>query len=112
MKRSTNGILTTHQGSLPRPQELLEMLVAMEADGKPNNPKAFEAAVQRAVAEMVKREADTGIAVINDGEMSKYSYSLYVKDRLMGIEGQSTTAFAGNAVYNEEFPEFVARRGP
>ena len=89
MKHSTQRILTTHTGSLPRPADLQQMLAARDR-GEPIDRDAFEARVRAAVQEVVQQQARCGIDVVNDGEMSKISYSTYVKDRLTGFEGQST----------------------
>ena len=89
MKRSVDRILTTHTGSLPRPADLAEMMLARE-EGKPIDPYALEARVRAAVQEIVRRQADAGLTVINDGEVSKPSYVSYVKDRLTGFGGEST----------------------
>ena len=89
MKQSTQRILTTHTGSLPRPADLQQMLAARDR-GEPLDRDAFEARVRAAVQEVVQQQALCGIDVVNDGEMSKISYSTSVKDRLTGFEGQST----------------------
>ena len=80
-------ILTTHTGSLPRPDDLLEMVRAQES-GQPVDQAVMAARVRSAVAEVVKRQIDTGIDLVNDGEMSKPSYAHYVKDRLSGFKGE------------------------
>ena len=67
MKRSTERLLTTHTGSLPRPPDLLRMLEALDA-GTPPDPGAFETRVRRAVAEVVRQQADAGVDIANDGE--------------------------------------------
>src|SRR6266446_8077213 len=91
MKQSSQRILTTHTGSLPRPNDLQKMLYAKER-GEQVDQVAFETKVQEAVQAVVRRQAACGIDVVNDGEMSKISYSTYVKDRLTGFEGQSAQA--------------------
>ncbi len=91
MKHSTQRILTTHTGSLPRPADLQQMLAAQDR-GEPIERAAFEARARAAVQEVVQRQVRCGIDVVNDGEMSKISYSTYVKDRLTGFEGQSAQA--------------------
>ena len=88
MKRSVKKILTTHTGSLPRPEGLLALLAAKEA-GTLTDRAEFDAAVRDAVAETVRKQVEAGVDVINDGEMSKVGYSTYVKDRLTGFEGES-----------------------
>jgi 5-methyltetrahydropteroyltriglutamate--homocysteine methyltransferase len=105
MKRSTERILTTHTGSLPRPDDLLAMLDAVDA-GTMLDPGAFEARVRRAVAEVVRREVDAGVDVVNDGEQGKIGYATYVRQRLTGFGGQSTVR--GRADW-ADFPEAAAR---
>ena len=88
MKLSTGRFLTTHTGSLPRPDDLIRMMFAKE-EGVPVDPAALGARVRSAVAEVVRKQAEAGIDVINDGEVSKPSYATYIKDRLSGFEGTS-----------------------
>ena len=86
MQHSRDRILTTHVGSLPRPDYLRPLILAKE-DGKPVDATAFDAAVSRAVDEWVARQVAIGIDVVSDGEASKASYSTYLKDRLTGFGG-------------------------
>lgn len=88
MRRSETRILTTHTGSLPRPDNLMQMMIARE-QGQPISASDLASAVQAAVAETVKRQVATGIDIISDGEMSKVGFANYVKDRLTGFGGQS-----------------------
>jgi 5-methyltetrahydropteroyltriglutamate--homocysteine methyltransferase len=88
VRRSTGRFLTTHTGSLPRPEDLIRTMFAKE-EGVPVDPSALAARIRTAVAEVVRKQADAGIAVVNDGEMSKPSYATYVKDRLTGFGGDS-----------------------
>jgi 5-methyltetrahydropteroyltriglutamate--homocysteine methyltransferase len=88
MKRSTERILTTHTGSLPRPDDLIRMMFAKE-EGVPVDPAALGARIAAAVADVVAKQAQAGIDVVNDGEMSKPSYATYIKDRLHGFGGAS-----------------------
>ncbi|MGH6739891.1 MAG: hypothetical protein ACREDY_12830 [Bradyrhizobium sp.] len=81
MQRSTDRFLTTHTGSLPRPDDLIRMMYAKE-EGVQVDPQALAARVREAVTDVVKRQAEAGVDLINDGEMSKPSYATYVKDRL------------------------------
>src|SRR5207244_12033879 len=85
MQTRTNKILTTHTGSLPRPEDVQHMLAAQDR-GEQIDRLAFEARLREAVKEVVQRQASCGIDVINDGETSKISYSTYVIDRLKGLE--------------------------
>ena len=90
MKRSTERFLTTHTGSLPRPDDLIRMMYAKE-EGVPVDAAALAARVREAVAEVVKKQVEAGIDLVNDGEMSKPSYATYIKDRLAGFGGTGNT---------------------
>jgi 5-methyltetrahydropteroyltriglutamate--homocysteine methyltransferase len=90
MQRSTDRFLTTHTGSLPRPDDLIRMMYAKE-EGVPVDPEALAKRVREAVADVVKKQAEAGVDLINDGEMSKPSYATYVKDRLEGFGGTGNT---------------------
>ena len=105
MIRSTERFLTTHTGSLPRPDDLIRMMYAKE-EGVPVERAALAERVRSAVAEVVKKQADAGIDLINDGEMSKPSYATYIKDRLAGFGGTGNTF-----VYQDlaEFPRLAQR---
>jgi 5-methyltetrahydropteroyltriglutamate--homocysteine methyltransferase len=85
MKRSHTRILTTHTGSLPRPPDLVEALNVKEL-GKGYDQSALDKRVRRAIAEVVQRQAETGLDVINDGEHSKVSWMAYARARLSGLE--------------------------
>jgi 5-methyltetrahydropteroyltriglutamate--homocysteine methyltransferase len=85
MKRSTDAFLTTHTGSLPRPDDLVDLLYAQEND-EPFDPAALEERIRTAVAQSVQQQIEAGLAVVNDGEMSKVSYSTYVNTRLSGFD--------------------------
>jgi 5-methyltetrahydropteroyltriglutamate--homocysteine methyltransferase len=85
MKRSTDRILTTHAGSLPRPPDILQMVRA-KARGEPVDEKKLAARVKEAVTEVVRKQADVGLDVIDDGEFGKPSFVTYVRDRLGGLE--------------------------
>ncbi len=86
MKRSTERILTTHTGSLPRPADLLAMVRA-RANGEPVDEAAFAARVRSAVRETVEKQVEAGIDVVSDGEMGKPSFATYINDRLAGLGG-------------------------
>src|SRR2546428_12960227 len=97
MKRSTERILTTHTGSLPRPDELTTDLEALDTGTLPD-PAAFETRVRRAVAEVVRAQVDAGVDIVNDGEQGEVGYSTYVRHRLTGFGGGSQRSFrAGQA---------------
>ncbi len=89
MRRSTTRILTTHAGSLPRPDNLMQMMIARE-QGQPVDASELADTVRNAVADAVKHQVAAGIDIVSDGEMSKIGFANYVKDRLTGFGGQST----------------------
>ena len=105
MKRSVERILTTHTGSLPRPPDLIRTMFARE-EGVPVDGPALAARIRTAVAEVVGKQIDAGIAVVNDGEVSKPSYATYVKDRLNGFGGTSQALQYRDLV---DFPEMASR---
>ncbi len=103
MKRSDRRILTTHAGSLPRPADLLAMMQAADADaGK------LAARVRSAVKDVVRKQADLGLDVITDGEMSKPSFITYVTERLSGFTRSTEpgTLPWGGSKEVTAFPEF------
>ena len=96
MKTSTDRILTTHIGSLPRPDDLFEMMVA-RTDGKPVDDAGYAARVQQAVEECVRQQVDVGLDIVSDGEMGKPSFITYAASRLDGLtsrEGSRPSPFA------------------
>ena len=105
MKRSVDRFLTTHTGSLPRPDDLIRMMYARE-EGVPVEPTALAARIRAAVAEVVRKQADAGVSVVSDGELSKPSYATYVKDRLTGFGGASHPLQYRDLV---DFPEMAKR---
>ena len=105
MKGSVERILTTHTGSLPRPADLVRMMFARE-EGVPVDGPALAARIRTAVAEVVRKQTEAGITVVNDGELSKPSYATYVKDRLNGFGGTSHPLQYRDLV---EFPEMAKR---
>src|SRR5262249_20863188 len=113
MQRSTDRILTTHAGSLPRPPDLSEMLRAKEA-GQPYDEQALQQRLASAVAEAVQKQAENGIDIITDGEQSKTSFTTYLSERLAGIETRpGAVARAVSDRQRQDFPEdFVAQRAP
>ena len=84
MKHSTDRILVSHVGSLARPKDLMEMLVARN-DGKPYDSAALAKRMSDSVAEVVQKQIECGIDVVNDGEMGKSNFSRYTKERLGGV---------------------------
>src|SRR3984893_10741128 len=105
MKRSTDRFLTTHTGSLPRPEDLIRMMYAKQ-EGVPVDAVALERRVAAAVAEVVQKQSAAGIDVINDGEMSKPSYATYITDRLSGFGGTGNTFVYQDLV---DFPNLAKR---
>lgn len=106
MKRSTNKILVTHVGSLPRPDDLLEMMRATQ-EGKAFDERAYATRLQGAVAEIVRKQVDLGIDIVDDGEFGKPSFLTYVNDRLGGFEpgGPKGSPWAGSREVLS-FPEY------
>ena len=90
MIHSVDHFLTTHVGSLPRPEELIQIMYSKE-EGKPVDQLLLAAQVRAAVAAVVAKQRKSGIAIVSDGEMSKPSYATYVKDRLAGFAGTGNT---------------------
>jgi 5-methyltetrahydropteroyltriglutamate--homocysteine methyltransferase len=101
--KSTERFLTTHTGSLPRPDHLMRLMFAQQ-EGEEIEPALLEQAIDDAVAEMVARQAKAGIAIIGDGEMSKPSYATYIKDRLDGFGGD------GNSYSFQDLDDFPGTR--
>jgi len=115
VKRSTDRILITHAGSLARPPELRDLLVAKD-DGQPYDPATLAARVRSAVRGVVRQQITAGIDVVNDGEQSKRNFTSYARERLGGVEerrlepGERVLAM----IYGRdaaEFPEYFAGRG-
>ena len=105
MQRSTDRFLTTHTGSLPRPDDLVRMMYAKE-EGVPVDGAALGERVRRAVAEVTQKQVAAGLDLVNDGEMSKPSYATYVKDRLSGFGGTGNTFVYGDLA---AFPNLARR---
>ena len=104
MKRSTDRILVTHTGSLPRPQQLEELMFA-KLDGEPYDEAELAREVRAAVHDCVQRQAAAGIDVVCDGEMSREGMQ-YVRDHMEGFGGESKPFRASDLA---EFPDAVAR---
>jgi 5-methyltetrahydropteroyltriglutamate--homocysteine methyltransferase len=105
MQQSVGRFLTTHTGSLPRPDDLIRAMFARE-EGVPVDAEALAARIRSAVAEVVRRQVEAGVDVVNDGEQSKPSYATYVKDRLHGFGGASHPLQYQDLV---DFPEMARR---
>lgn len=86
--RSTDRFLTTHTGSLPRPEDLVRAMFAREG-GVPVDEAALAQRIAESVEAIVRRQASVGVDLVNDGELGKPSYATYVKDRLAGFGGAS-----------------------
>jgi 5-methyltetrahydropteroyltriglutamate--homocysteine methyltransferase len=114
MKRSTDRILTTHAGSLPRPDDLRELVMA-KANGEAYDQQAFARRVQSAVGEVVEQQLTSGVDVLNDGEFGKSNFSNYARERLSGFEeravqpGERRIGISGRDM--QEFPEYFAEHG-
>jgi len=89
VKISRDRILTTHVGSLPRPQALIDLLVRKDR-GEAYDQTEFDRAIKNGVADIVRQQAEIGIDIVSDGEISKIGYSTYIKDRLTGFGGEHT----------------------
>jgi 5-methyltetrahydropteroyltriglutamate--homocysteine methyltransferase len=108
MQRSTDRILTTHTGSLPRPLDLLAMIRA-KTSGVPVDEAALAARVRSSVAEIVEKQTQLGIDVVNDGEFSKASFVTYARERLGGLTPREGVRRAwANSREVLSFPEFYA----
>src|SRR5437773_12414586 len=88
MRRSIDRILTSHTGSLPRPDDLVELLYRNDA-GTLDDQVGLDRRVSEAVLELVQTQLQHGVDVVNDGEVGKVGYATYIKDRLSGLEGES-----------------------
>jgi 5-methyltetrahydropteroyltriglutamate--homocysteine methyltransferase len=106
MKRSTERILTTHTGSLPRPPGLLRLLED-HVEGRPVDESALRAAMRSATAEAVRHQVEAGIDVVSDGEMGKVGFANYVQDRMTGFGGENNTVWRARDVM--DFPELAER---
>src|SRR5580704_8816732 len=113
MKTSTDRILTTHTGSLPRPKPLIDIILGREK-GDTVAPDAFEAATAKAVDDIVAQQVACGIDVVNDGEMSKPSYTTYIRHRVSGIAPDPRAAEKGRDIMVGrdllQFPDFARER--
>jgi 5-methyltetrahydropteroyltriglutamate--homocysteine methyltransferase len=107
MKLSTDRILTTHVGSLPRPDDLFELMLA-RMDGKPIDEAGFKQRIRQAVVDTVKQQVAAGLDVVSDGEMGKASFITYAAQRLDGLEqrdGVRPNPFS-NTRETRDFPDY------
>jgi 5-methyltetrahydropteroyltriglutamate--homocysteine methyltransferase len=98
-------LATTHVGSLPRTQKVVDFIFARERE-EPYDPAEFDAAMTEAVGETVRRQVESGIDIVSDGETSKISYATYVKDRYTGFSGDSPRNAPADL---KRFPTFLQR---
>jgi 5-methyltetrahydropteroyltriglutamate--homocysteine methyltransferase len=110
VQSSTDRILTTHTGSIARPDGLIELMRARE-NGQPYDREAFEARATEAVEECVRRQIEAGLDVINDGEQRKSGFTTYLTERLAGFEAVPYAADEPLGSWREvaEFPEYYQR---
>jgi len=106
MANSSERILTTHVGSLPRSSDVTQLVFACEK-GEPVSAEAFSAVMAEAVKRVVARQREAGIDIVSDGEMSKISYATYIKDRITGFDGDSPRRAPADL---EAFPGFLERQ--
>lgn len=106
MKLSTDNILTTHVGSLPRPQDVTDLVFARERE-EPVDEATFSHVIERAVSDTLQKQKQAGIIIPSDGEMSKISYATYIKDRLTGFAGDSPRRAPADLL---QFPGFLERQ--
>jgi 5-methyltetrahydropteroyltriglutamate--homocysteine methyltransferase len=119
MKRSSDRILTTHTGSLPRPDGLVALIEQKES-GALTDTRGFDAAVKAATVTIVRKQLECGVDIVNDGEVAKPSYATYPKDRLSGFGGVAEAFFGigdladypeyGARVFNEQSPVATLKR--
>jgi len=105
VKRSTERILTTHVGSLPRSAAVTEVVFGRE-NGREISDEDFELIIAAAVRDAVQRQAESGVDIVSDGEMSKISYATYIKDRLTGFDGDSPRNPPADL---EDYPDYLKK---
>ena len=105
MKTSTERILTTHVGSLPRSKAVTDLVFAKE-NGEAVDEGRFDQVIRDAVGQVVARQCDSGVDIVSDGESSKISYATYIKDRLTGFSGDSPRTPPKDL---EDYPRFMER---
>src|SRR5713226_10037516 len=114
MKTRKDRILTTHTGSLPRPKPLAELILGREKS-QPLDASVFEAETAKAVDEVVAQQVAAGVDVVSDGEMSKPSYTTYIRHRVAGIAPDPRAAEKGRDIMIGRdllaHPDFANRRG-
>ncbi len=114
MKRSTDRILVTHAGALPRPDDLRDLVIA-RASGQPYDAALLNRRLREGVSQVVRQQVESGIDVVNDGELSKTNFTNYVRERLAGFEarpageGAAPLLISGRDII--DFPEYFAAGG-
>ena len=113
MLHSTERILVTHTGSLPRPRELIDMMLA-ENEGRAVDPADYEEKLLRAVHDIVRRQMDLGVDVVDDGELSKRGFAVYAHQRLDGLTptGRVRVSPWDNSRESQAFPEHYGHYSP
>lgn len=107
MKHSTERILVSHVGSLARPKDLMEMLLARN-EGKDYDKAALSRRMTESVAEVVAKQIDCGIDIVNDGELGKSNFSRYTKERLGGfVERTADASFKPTSIFGRDMKEFT-----
>jgi 5-methyltetrahydropteroyltriglutamate--homocysteine methyltransferase len=106
LKRSTDRIIVSHAGALPRPDDLRDLLMAKES-GKPFDEAAYQRRVREVIADVVKKQLDSGIDVVNDGEESKRSFSSYARTRIKGFEERTVDiSHEPPTIYMRDYADF------
>jgi 5-methyltetrahydropteroyltriglutamate--homocysteine methyltransferase len=105
MSAGARAVMTTHTGSLPRPDRIRDALLDRQAD-RPGSAERVAEAAEAAVAEVVARQVRAGLGIVNDGEAAKVSYATYVRERLDGFAGEGTGRPMADL---EEFPRYRQR---
>jgi 5-methyltetrahydropteroyltriglutamate--homocysteine methyltransferase len=107
MKRSSERILVTHVGSLARPADLMDMLVARN-EGNPYNSDALDKRTREAVGEVVQKQIECGVDIVNDGELGKSNFSRYTRERLRGfVERPADPNFKPTSIFGRDMVEFT-----
>ena len=115
MKRSTDRVLITHCGSLARPKDLLDLMNA-KVNAESYDETAYAERTRRAVAEIVRKQAESGIDIVTDGEQGKPGFFAYVRERLTGFEPKSAQPggwkqwAAELAAFPEYYEQYLSRR--
>src|SRR5580693_7544152 len=110
MKISIDRILTTHVGSLPRPQEVVDFLFTQDR-GEPYDAAEFDKTIRSGVLDALRSQVEAGVDVVSDGEMSKISYATYIRHRLTGFEGDSSRPTPQDLDDVPEFRDKLVKEG-